>query len=123
MTPMRAIWFTIGTVALLLGALGIVLPLLPTTPFLLVAAFSFARSSDRCHQWLLDHKIFGRIIKNWNAHGAIDKRTKIIGTSSMAGIFALSLAMGISPFVLGIQALALGASATFVLTRPLPPEQ
>ncbi len=123
MNPMRAIWFIVGATALLLGALGIVLPLLPTTPFLLVAAFAFARSSERWHKWLLEHKIFGRIIANWNNYGAIDKRTKAIGTLSMAGVFILSLIMGVSPFILGIQALALSASAAFVLTRPLPPEQ
>ncbi|MFP4003575.1 MAG: DUF454 family protein, partial [Alphaproteobacteria bacterium] len=49
---MRAVWFTAGLIALGLGILGVALPLLPTTPFVLLAAFAFARSSDSWHAWL-----------------------------------------------------------------------
>ncbi|MEM8985291.1 MAG: YbaN family protein, partial [Pseudomonadota bacterium] len=52
MKMMRAVWLLIGVTALGLGALGVVLPLLPTTPFILLAAYAFARSSDRLHRWL-----------------------------------------------------------------------
>lgn len=60
-----------------LAALGIVLPLLPTTPLLLLAAACFARSSVKCHRWLLNHRVFGPIIRNWNENRCIPLKAKI----------------------------------------------
>lgn len=60
------------------GVLGILVPLLPTTPFLLLAAFCFARSSDRLHQWLINHRWFGSYIRNYQEHRAITKQVKIV---------------------------------------------
>ena len=120
--PLRLIWFAVGVGAVLLGALGVVLPLLPTTPFLLVAVYAFARSSDRWHAWLLSHPLFGPVIHDWRSHGAIRPRTKLIGTASMAGVFLISLAAGVSAIILVIQAVVLSVCAAFVLSRPSPPE-
>ena len=119
--PRRAVWFAIGFVALLLAALGAVLPLLPTTVFLLVAAFAFARSSDRWHAWLLSHRVFGPLIADWRDHRAIDRRAKILSAASMAAVFGISLALGAGTLVLAVQAVVLGAAAAFVLSRPSPP--
>ncbi len=119
--PRRAVWFTVGFVALLLAALGAVLPLLPTTVFLLVAAFAFARSSDRWHAWLLSHRVFGPLIADWRDHRAIDRRAKILSAASMAAVFGISLALGAGTLVLAVQAAVLGAAAAFVLSRPSPP--
>ena len=123
MSPLRAVWFAVGLGAVLLAALGVVLPLLPTTPFLLVAVYAFARSSDRWHAWLRNHRVFGPIIDDWRRHGAIHRRTKIVGVASMAGVFGVSLAIGVGPVVLAVQAVVLTASAAFVLSRPSPPER
>ena len=123
MSPRRAAWFAVGLVAVLLAALGAALPLLPTTPFLLVAAFAFARSSERWHAWLLSHRVFGPIIDDWRRHRAIDRRTKIVGVGSMVAVLVVSVALGVGPVVLAVQALALTASAAFVLSRPLPPDR
>ena len=117
----RVLWLGLGVLSVALGAIGILLPLLPTTPFLLVAAFAFSRSSQRLHDWLHQHHIFGPIIDEWNRHGAINRRNKIVGVGSMIAAFALSLALGLKPMVLIIQAIALSCSALFVLTRPSPP--
>ncbi|WP_207791527.1 YbaN family protein [Sandaracinobacteroides saxicola] len=117
----RPLWIAFGLTALSLGAIGVVLPLLPTTPFLLLAAFAFARSSPRLHSWLLGHRLFGPFIENWHRHGAISRRVKIVSALSMAAVFGVSLALGVSGWVLAVQALALGASALFVLTRPEGP--
>lgn len=122
MTPMRAVWFAIGSIALCLGAIGVVLPLLPTTPFVLLAAFAFVRSSDRWHKWLLGHRVFGPIIQDWRRHGAVDRRAKTAGVISMVGVFGLSLAMDVSTTVLVVQAIFLTAAAAFLLSRPSPPE-
>lgn len=66
-----------------LGGIGVVLPLLPTTPFILVAAGCFARSSPRCHQWLLDNRIFGPMIIDWQQHQCISRKTKLIAVGSI----------------------------------------
>jgi len=121
MTPIRAAWFATGGVALSLGALGVALPLLPTTPFLLLAAFAFARSSDRSHAWLLRHRTFGPLIENWRRHGALDRRSKVIGTLSMAIAFGVSLILDVAPAVLAVQAVVLTVAAAYVLSRPAPP--
>ena len=121
MSPARAVWMAVGFAALALAALGVVLPLLPTTPFLLVAAYAFARSSERWHAWLLSHRVFGPIIEDWRRHGAIGRRTKIVGVAAMAGVLALSVAFDVDSIVLAVQAVVLTASAAFVLSRPSPP--
>lgn len=113
----------IGFVSLALGALGVFLPLLPTTPFVLVAAIAFAKSSDRLHQWLVDHDIFGPLIADWREHGAISRRTKVISVLSMIAILVISTLLAMPTHVIVIQAVVLSCSAVFILTRPLPPQQ
>ncbi len=118
----RIVLIVIGVVSLALGALGVFLPLLPTTPFILVSAFAFANSSEKLHQWLLDHNVFGPLIANWRSHGAISRRTKTVSLVSMAAIIGVSLLLGVPTHVIVIQAVVLTASAIFIVTRPLPPE-
>jgi hypothetical protein len=117
----RALWLVGGLVALALGIVGAVLPLLPTTPFVILAAFCFARSSPRLHRWLATHRLFGPMIENWARHGAIPRNAKRLALAMMAGAFALSLWMGLPWQVLAIQAVTLLGAATFVWTRPDPP--
>ena len=116
-------WLIVGVVSLALGALGILLPLLPTTPLVLLAAFSFARSSDRLHEWLINHNVFGALIDNWRRYGAISRRAKVVSVVSMVAILGLSLVAAGPAYVVGIQGVVLGAAAAFILTRPLPPGQ
>ncbi len=118
----RLTWLVVGLVALALGAIGIAVPLLPTTPLILLAAFAFARSSNRLHEWLITHDVFGTLIDNWQRHGAISRRAKIASVVSMAALLAISLAMAAPTAVIVVQLFALGAVALFILTRPLPPE-
>ena len=89
-----------------LAALGAVLPLLPTTPFLLVAAACFAKSSPRLHKMLLNNKVFGPLIYHWQASRSIPKRAKIIALLSMV------LALAWSCYLLSLWYLQL---ATFLL--------
>jgi uncharacterized membrane protein YbaN (DUF454 family) len=119
----RLTWLVIGLLALALGALGVALPLLPTTPFVLVAAVAFARSSDRLHEWLINHDIFGSLIDNWRRHGAISRRAKVVSVVSMAAILVVSVAIAAPAVVIIIQVVVLGAAAVFILSRPLPPEK
>lgn len=118
---MRPLWFLAGSASLGLGLLGVVLPVLPTTPFLLVAAACFARSSPRLHAWLLGHPLFGPPIRDWQAHGAISPRAKGLATVSMAVVFAVSAAAGLAGGLLALQAALIAVGITFVLTRPSGP--
>lgn len=77
----RSLWvrrlFTgLGFLALLLGLIGVALPVLPTVPFILLAAFCFARGSERFHQRLLDHRLTGPLIKDWYIHKSIRRSLK-----------------------------------------------
>jgi uncharacterized membrane protein YbaN (DUF454 family) len=116
-------WLVIGLLALALGAIGIAVPLLPTTPLILLAAFAFARSSNRLHEWLITHDVFGTLIDNWQRHGAISRRAKVLSLVSMAAVLGISVAMAVPTYVIVVQAVVLGASALFILTRPMPPEE
>lgn len=66
-----------GSISLGLGILGVVLPVLPTTPFLLLAAFCYVRSSQRLYDWLLGHRLFGSYISNYLHHRAVAKKAKV----------------------------------------------
>ncbi|WP_323041950.1 YbaN family protein [Gemmobacter sp.] len=115
---MRVVWILSGGIALALGLAGIVLPLLPTTPFVLLAAFCFARSSPRLHGWLLGHRTFGPIIRNWAEHRAIPRAAKRVSILAMLAALGLSLALGLRWEVLAVQAVVLVVMGTFILTRP-----
>ena len=73
----RALWFIAGTICVILGAIGIVLPILPTTPFLLAAAACYYKSSERMHKWLLNNKWLGEYIRNYTEGKGLTKKTKI----------------------------------------------
>ena len=75
---LRALLIAAGTVCLCLGAVGIFMPILPTTPFLLLSAACYLRSSERMHKWLLDNRWFGEYIKNYQAGRGIPLKTKIL---------------------------------------------
>lgn len=118
----RTLWLLIGLTSLALGIAGVVLPLLPTTPFVLLSAYCFARSSPRLHDWLLANRTFGPLIRNWEQHRAIAPRAKLLAVLSMAGVLALSFLLGASDRVILIQAVILPATAAFILTRPSGPK-
>ena len=79
----RGLFMVMGTVFLGLGVLGAVLPILPTTPFVLVAAWCYARGSVRLHRWLLSTRMFGPLIRRWQADRSITLRSKIVATVMM----------------------------------------
>ena len=115
---MRALWAIAGAMSLSLGAIGVLLPVLPTVPFILLAAFCFARSSEKLHDWLLTHRTFGPMIEDWQRRGAIGRRAKWAATVSVLAVFGLSLALRLSGHVLAIQAVTLGCVMLFIWTRP-----
>jgi uncharacterized membrane protein YbaN (DUF454 family) len=118
---MRPLWFVIGLTATACGFAGAVLPLVPTTPFLLLAAFAFARSSPRLHDWLVSHPILGPPIDNWRAHGAIAGRVKVLAVIVMLATLAASLLAGLDGWIIGLQAGVMALAAAFIVTRPSGP--
>lgn len=91
----RALLWTAGSVALLLGVIGIVVPGLPTTPFVLLAAACYARASPRFYSWLAHNRTFGPIIREWRLHHSIPRRIKRVAIATM------TLTIGVSIWQLG----------------------
>jgi len=120
--PKRIFWLILGCLCVGLGTIGVFLPLLPTTSFMLVAAFAFARSSPRLHNWLITHKVFGPLITDWQAHRAISSRAKFISVLSMGCVVGISAICQVPNWVLVTQILVLSCVAGFLLSRPTPPK-
>ncbi len=118
----RFFWLVGGFLSLAAGIVGIVVPLLPTTPFLLLAAFCFARGSQRLHDWLVNHPRLGPPIRDWQAHGAISRRAKWMAMVAIVAVLLASFLFGIATHIIVIQLVVLSAVSTFILTRPLPPD-
>lgn len=113
----RPFWLAAGLLAVGLGILGIALPVLPTVPFFLLAAFCFARSHPVWEQRLLNHPKYGPPLRQWREQGAIPRRAKWAALIGMALSIAISaVALG-WPWVLMPVAIC-GASGWWIWTRP-----
>ncbi|MDP2075564.1 YbaN family protein [Hydrogenophaga sp.] len=96
-----------GSVSLALGLIGVVLPGLPTTPFILLAAACYAKASPRLHGWLLNHRLLGPMVRDWETHRSLTRRSKTVAQVSMVVMVGLS-AWGLRdrPVVLAIVLIA-----------------
>ncbi|MFD2207772.1 YbaN family protein [Kiloniella antarctica] len=109
----------LGWVCIFLGVIGIVLPLLPTTPFLLVALWAFSRSSIRFHNWLYTHKYLGPMVQDWNKFRVIPMKAKILAVTMMSASLALVTYKGILPlWGLILVGLSLSCVAFFIIKCP-----
>ena len=104
----RAFFLVLGTLFVGLGIAGAVLPVLPTTPFLLVAAACYARGSARFYNWLLNHRVFGPTIVEWRRHRSIPWRTKLVAIAMMATTLGISVAFFVPGAWLKVALAALG---------------
>ncbi|MGB3810094.1 MAG: YbaN family protein [Parvibaculum sp.] len=118
---MRVVWQAAGLLCVGLALLGVALPLLPTAPFVLLAAFCFARSSPSLHDRLLSNRVFGEIIRDWHMDRAISRKGKVVSVFAMASSLAISLALAVDLAIVGLQALVLCGISVFILTRNTPP--
>ncbi|PCJ75083.1 MAG: hypothetical protein COA53_07130 [Rhodobacteraceae bacterium] len=114
----RVVWLILGAICVLAGFAGIFLPVLPTVPFLLLAAFFFGKSSQRAHNWLVSHKTFGPSIRDWQENGAISRKSKYLSAASMVVVFTISILFKIPVYVLIIQLVTLISVSYFIWTRP-----
>jgi uncharacterized membrane protein YbaN (DUF454 family) len=116
---MRIVFFCLGCLMLALGIIGAILPVMPTTIFLIFAVWFFGRSSPRLEQWLLNHPRFGPSLQRWRDYGAIPRKAKIMAVAGMAFGYVVFwigakpgpwLAAGVAVFMIG--------SAIYVVSRP-----
>lgn len=117
----RAGWWLLAYASLALGLVGIVLPGLPTVPLVLLSAFAAARGSTRLHAWLLAHRHFGPMIRDWQAHGAVTRRGKrmAILMMTLSGVLMLLFMPNRWLAVPGILVMAI--VGTWLWCRPEPP--
>ncbi len=114
-----------GLVCVVLGLIGIVVPLLPTTPFLLLAAVCFAKSSKRLYAWLLNHRWFGAYIRNYHKYRAVSRQVKtstlILLWATIA--FAAIRVVDLWSLRLLLLLVALGVTIHILKLRTLPPKR
>ena len=119
-SPARALWLALAVACLGVGAAGVVVPLLPTTPFLLVAAYAASRSSARLHAWLLGHRLFGATIRRWQEHRAVARRAKLAASGTMAASAAVLFLVSPAPLAAAATAL-MACVGAWLWLRPEPP--
>lgn len=114
----RMLWIALAYAALGLGLVGIVVPGLPTTPFVLVAAWAAAKSSRTLHAWLLDHRLFGPMVRDWQARGAVSRRAKRMATGMMALCAVIMFATAPKWWMAATGTACMAAVAAWLWRRP-----
>ncbi len=118
---LRRLWLGLGHGCVGLGALGAFLPLLPTTPFLLVAAWAYARSSPELRARLHAHPRYGPTLRAWQEHGAVPRRAKALALALLVLSWLVVFWTSAHDAVVWGHAAVVAAVAVFILTRPDPP--
>jgi uncharacterized protein len=117
----QKIYLVAGFISFGLGVIGLFLPVMPTAPFILLAAFFFSRGSEKWHNWLLAHPHFGHHIKDWNSHGMIRRENKIISTFMiLVSTISVSYFVRIDWLKYSIIVILIAVIA-FIWTRPSKP--
>jgi len=115
--PARALFLVLGTLCLGVAAVGVVVPVLPTTPFVLLAAACYLRSSATLYDRLLGSRAFGPTIVAWQEHRAIPPRAKAIAIAMVVVTFAISVVFVVDHLILQVGLAALGAVLVLWLAR------
>ena len=119
---LRLMYTTVGFICLAIGMVGVFVPLLPTTPFILLAAFCFSKSSQRLHEWLLSRPVLGVMIVEWRDHRVIRPRAKILAAATILLTFGATVIFVAAPLAAKVSVIVLGAALlTFLLTRRSAP--
>jgi uncharacterized protein len=115
---LRLAWGGLAYGCIGLGTAGLVVPLLPTTPFLLVAAWAAPKGSPRLARWLHEHPRLGPTLHAWREGRAVPRRAKRLALVLLLASWLVLWAGGAGPTVLTLTAVLFGGVATFLLTRP-----
>ena len=116
---MKICYFILAWLFFTLGAIGVVLPVLPTTPFMILALWAFAKSSKRFHDWLYQHRLFGPPLQKWQEHRVIPLSAKILSVSMMSLSFAYILIFrDLNVYLLLLTASLMLYGMWFILTKP-----
>lgn len=118
--PWRWLLLVLAGVALATGVVGIFVPGLPTTVFLLIAAWAAARSSPRLHRWLLGHRVFGKLIRDWQTGGRVSRRAKWNASLAMTACAALLLWTGTRWWLTALACACMAAVLCWLWLRPEP---
>ena len=115
---MRPVYFLLGWSFFGLGAVGTVVPGLPTTPFMLLALWAFSKSSKRFHDWLYAHRLFGPPLNQWRTHRVIPVKAKVLAVVTMLASFTyLAFFTEVNTLVKTTVALAMLSGAVFILSQ------
>jgi len=117
----KPVFFTIGILSLSLGYVGIVVPGLPTTVFILIAAWAFSKCSTKFTYWIENHRLFGPMVLNWQQYRGLSRRAKKVAILTIIPTFAFTIFVAFSiigDLIFGFFGIAL---CTWLATRPEPP--
>jgi len=115
----RPLLLGLGLAFVGLGLLGTVLPVLPTTPFMILALWCFARSSKRFHDWLYHHRVFGPPLRQWDQHRVIPPAAKIVAVTAIAASMVYVVLFSAAPwYAIAAMGVVIAYGAWFVLTKP-----
>ena len=117
----RLLWLGLGWVCVAIGSAGLVLPLLPGVPFLIVALWAFSKGSGRLHRWLHTHAVYGPLLDSWSRHRVIPPRAKLAAMAGMGFALALLVAGGAHLAIVLAVAGIMAACAAYLLSRPSHP--
>lgn len=121
---MKWFYFLLAWLFFSVGAIGVVLPVLPTTPFMILALWAFTKSSKRFHDWLYHHPLFGPFLQKWQEHHVIPLPAKILSVSMMSASFAyLVFFRQLNTYLLLLVAVLMLFGMWFILTKPSSVEQ
>ena len=116
---MKPLYFLLGCCFFGIGAVGTVVPGLPTTPFMLLALWAFSKSSQRLHDWLYSHPVFGPPLQQWRSHRVIPGKAKLLAVATMGASFLyLVFFTVISVWIKALIALIMLYGAAFILSKP-----
>ncbi|MEG3191741.1 YbaN family protein [Lysobacter sp. D1-1-M9] len=118
---LRWAWWLLAYASLGLGLAGVLVPGLPTVPFVLLSAYAAARGSQRLHRRLLAHRQFGPMIRDWQAHGAVGRRAKVLALTSMGACAAILFATAPRTWMAATGTGVMALVALWLWHRPEPP--
>lgn len=115
----NSILLVLAWLSLLAGVVGIFLPILPTTPFVLLSAYLFSKSSKKCHRWLVEHEKLGPLITDWEKDGVIRTKSKVLAISLITVMFTISIFILETSLIIKSSLALIGLLVSvFIATRP-----